>query len=200
MKRGPIPPTSPVHALAARRVLSDLRQAARELKAAANESDDAALRLRWVASVTLLRVVGHVLRNIDARRSRHMRAAVGEAWTRWKPDPLWQGFIEAERNMLLKEYRFAYHDPKAPEEAVLLLIGDTAFTPIEAVHAAERWWWAELGRLEDRAATLRFSDESPARRPQPSRRARSKKAGHLAGEGKPTGPLGTLDPPQKVPD
>jgi hypothetical protein len=62
-----------------------------------------------VTAVALLRAVGHVLRNSDAKADPILESVVLEAWNRLsstKPEPaiFWQ-FIEEERNNILKEYR-----------------------------------------------------------------------------------------------
>ncbi len=68
-----------------------------------------AFRTSWVGVVTLLRTVGHVLRNVDAARSPHLKAAVDAGWdelVRTKPEPaIFWGFIVDERNQVLKQYR-----------------------------------------------------------------------------------------------
>lgn len=64
-----------------------------------------------MASVALLRAVGHTLRNVDAATDVLLKKIVDDAWARLiatKPEPtiFWQ-FIEDERNNILKEYRIA---------------------------------------------------------------------------------------------
>lgn len=65
-------------------------------------------RPRWVAVVTLLRAVGHVLNKVDSECSIEARAVIEEAWEGLKgskPEIFWQ-FIEEERNNVLKAYEF----------------------------------------------------------------------------------------------
>ena len=65
---------------------------------------------RWVALVALLRAVGHVLDKVDGQRSRELRRVVDDEYRRLKdlkPEPhIFWSFIEEERNVILKEYRF----------------------------------------------------------------------------------------------
>jgi hypothetical protein len=91
---------------AARVVLQDCRSALATLTDGVQGSD---WRWRWVAVVTLLRAVGHVLVNVDGVKDKATAAAIERAWTELngsKPEPriFWR-FIDQERNNLLKEYR-----------------------------------------------------------------------------------------------
>ena len=67
-------------------------------------------RVEWVAVVTLLRAVGHVLDKIDAAHSSSIRIAVDAAWRCWKSTDethaIFRDFIDRERNNVLKNYRF----------------------------------------------------------------------------------------------
>jgi len=89
--------------LKAREVLDDCRFALREFR---TDPMGQEFRVRWVAAVTLLRAVGHVLRKVDGESSPRAKEAVRHAWERLpKDDPLWR-FIDDERNNVLKEYGF----------------------------------------------------------------------------------------------
>ena len=65
-------------------------------------------RISWIAIVTLLRAIGHVLEKVDADASPAMRVAVNKKWKQLqqsKPSPeIFWGFIEEERNRFLKNY------------------------------------------------------------------------------------------------
>lgn len=66
------------------------------------------LRVSWVAILTLLRAVGHVLDKVDGKASPAMAQAVAEWWKAMnasKPEPaiFWQ-FIEGARNRVVKLY------------------------------------------------------------------------------------------------
>ena len=78
-----VDPRSRADALAARRVLRDAYRARGDLAEAFQAGRHTDCRLRWVTAITLLRVVGHALDNIDGRRSPEMKAAIKAAWSRW---------------------------------------------------------------------------------------------------------------------
>lgn len=65
-------------------------------------------RVSWFAIVGLLRAVGHVLINVDAKASPVMSRAIDEKWQQLqssKPEPeIFWGFIRYERNRFLKDY------------------------------------------------------------------------------------------------
>jgi hypothetical protein len=159
-------PFAKVHALAARRVLRDAYRARAELAKAFQSDRDSTRRLRWVAVITLLRVVGHALDSVDVRRSPAMKQAAKAAWTRWRQNPLhhliFHEFIKSERDVVLKEYRFTTKrvtrmgEPsvKATESigpSTVLLIGDRSYSGLAAVDAALAWWEAEINQIEDEA-------------------------------------------------
>ena len=91
---------------AARTVLEDCRSAVAELTA---ETSASTWRRRWVASVVLLRAVGHVLSKVDSEASRAHHEVIGAWWNGIKaskpaPEIFWL-LIEQERNSILKEYQ-----------------------------------------------------------------------------------------------
>src|ERR1700680_5257275 len=93
--------------LRARLVLSDCQWALRQFSGTVSSEP---LRTSWVAVVTLLRAVGHVLYEVDAKADADVGYAVTEkhsSCVRSKPLPeiYWQ-FICCERNNILKQYRF----------------------------------------------------------------------------------------------
>lgn len=97
-------------------------------------------RVHWAGAVALLRTVGHVLEKIDGK-DVHFKAAIKAAYEGWKSDRerhavFWE-FIVAERNNILKEYRFNLH----PNEEVgiafnLKLVDPTTGEPLEISDAA----------------------------------------------------------------
>lgn len=94
--------------LRARQVLNDARRAIDLCENAKNDQD---FRVHWVAAIALLRAVGHVLRNVDAKDSG-VASAVNALWAEWKNDSakheiFWE-FIEQERNMTLKDYELSF--------------------------------------------------------------------------------------------
>jgi hypothetical protein len=96
-------------ALHARAVLADCEAAFLELQNANQEN----LRRRWFTMLALLRAVGHVLKGVDRGTSQAHRAVIDTKWEEvnaqkkaGEPAILW-GFIEQERNNVLKSYQFA---------------------------------------------------------------------------------------------
>lgn len=92
----------------ARDVLKDCRVALDLLE---NEARDSEWRIHWVATISLLRTVGHVLSKVDGRINPKVRAAADRLFKQWKGDnarhEIFREFIENERNNILKEYSFA---------------------------------------------------------------------------------------------
>ena len=167
--------------VAAMRVLADCEAALEMLE---NERDEQRWRVLWVGALALLRAVGHVLRNVDARTPR-ARAAINaayESWTGNQPQHrVFREFIERERNNILKEYRLNVRD--SAETGVAVVVGDSQsgyitgetpfvldenlFRPVEAgfgvdgdardvCREAVAWWEEQLTRLD---AMLSQSDQ-----------------------------------------
>ncbi len=67
-----------------------------------------AFRISWLTIISLLRAVGHVLKNVDAKASPALERSIKEKWDGLqasKPQPIiFWGFIDEERNRFLKEY------------------------------------------------------------------------------------------------
>ena len=95
--------------LEALRPLEDAQWALRRLEATRDATE---FRVLWTATVSLLRAVGHVLRNVDAEGDATTRIVVEDWWREVKSDAsrhaiFWR-FIERQRNEVLKEYRLGY--------------------------------------------------------------------------------------------
>lgn len=144
--------------LRARLVLEDAYEAARRLSERLDKGEP--WQIEWVATVALLRAVGHVLHKVDARRSADSREAVAAAYARWKTEPehaIFRDFIENERNNVLKRYRLGEHAPayllQEDGSRILLEDGSDALlleTPdFGPVQAALRWWDEQLAALTD---------------------------------------------------
>jgi hypothetical protein len=73
-----------------------------------------------LAIVTLLRSIGHVLKEVDADTATRKKW-LAERWALWKAELIFADFIELNRNRLLKEFRGA------------LEASNPAFTGIAAV-------------------------------------------------------------------
>lgn len=66
-------------------------------------------RISWVAIVTLLQTIGHVLSKVDSQLSANHKIVIDNHWKALnfsKPEPkiFWE-FIEQERNNVLKQYQ-----------------------------------------------------------------------------------------------
>jgi hypothetical protein len=120
---------------AARWVLGDCKHA---LAHHSNDLQGEDFRTSWVAVVTLLRAVGHVLVKVDAKSNPRIAKVVKEEWDKLrvtKPEPriLWE-FIEQERNNVVKLYQIGVNRGiriKGPQ-----IGGEETF--IEADHAKSR--------------------------------------------------------------
>lgn len=154
--------------LRARLVLSDANEATQRLQQRFQEGGN--WRVEWVAVVTLLRAVDHVLRLVD-NQDPPAKAAILAAWERWKLKPardaiFWE-FILEERNNVIKEYVIGEAAPSylLMEDGGRLALEDSSGflileqPNIERVYEALAWWEEELSAIED--AMLPAS--SPAR-------------------------------------
>src|ERR1044072_2597686 len=102
-------------ALRARIVLADCETALADLNAGVTANQP--MRTRWVALVTLLRAVGHVLQKADRPESdQETQKRIDDAWDqlcRETRPHIFHDFIEAERNDTLKQYEIgAAPNPK----------------------------------------------------------------------------------------
>jgi hypothetical protein len=90
----------------ARLVLADCREVLVHLRA--DPKGDEWRRL-WVLTLALLRSVGYVLKNADARSDSDLERIVDRKWRELaasNPEPaIFWSFVEQERNNILKEYQ-----------------------------------------------------------------------------------------------
>jgi hypothetical protein len=143
------------------------------------EQDLARWRVHWAGALALVRSVGHVLHKVDGADP-----AVGQlitvAYQRWKSqkvkNAVFWDFIEAERNNILKEYRFNLHPLEYVDVAVMMTvrhpetgelceipevvpIGENIYRPIiegygesndarDVYREALDWWKTELTAIE----------------------------------------------------
>lgn len=107
-------------------------------------------RLYWVAGVTLLRTIGHVLAKIDAKNSDKHSQAIGRLWMTFQSSRknywiFWE-FIEKERNNLLKTYSFGARFERDHDGPFIRFEdGSDAF---ELFREAVYWWRHQLTELE----------------------------------------------------
>src|SRR5690242_14088814 len=109
---------------AAREVLADCRIALQFLE---EEKEVDRWRVHWAGAVALIRAVGHVLHKVDGQCRRFQQTA-DSAFKSWKSDDpaheIFREFIEAERNNILKTYRFRHHPLSDVPVAVELTLAD----------------------------------------------------------------------------
>jgi hypothetical protein len=157
---------------AARKVLDDCKFILSKLE---DETDDQQWRIHWVAVVTLLRAVGHVLTKVDGQ-SEPIRLAAGHLFRAWKSnDPaheIFREFIEKERNSVIKEYAMgvsegpvpvviSFEDPATGELTGYELnpIGENLYRPMaEGLYEGEDgrtlielaidWWEEQLAEVD----------------------------------------------------
>lgn len=160
----------------AREVLTDCETALEMLE---TEQDLARWRVHWAGAVALVRAVGHVLHKVDGSDPDVLRQ-IDFAYRRWKSQKVknavfWE-FIEAERNNILKEYRFNLHPLDHVEVAILITvrhpetgelsqipdvvpIGENIYRPVldgygegndarDVYREALDWWNVELATIE----------------------------------------------------
>jgi len=185
-----IDPAAPVEVmkmekeLVARQALKDCHVAWAKLELALEPRDwidRPDWRVEWIAVVTLLRAVGHVLDKIDGDHNPAIRAAVDGAWRRWKSGgehAIFRDFIDRERNNVLKNYRFsAAHRTRVVrnpgrvlEEGFYIPYVEREFFEMEdgpfkgrdardLIRDAMVWWELELDKIEGAA---RWSDQDNA--------------------------------------
>ena len=156
--------------LTARLVLADCRLALVHLE---NEPDERNWRVHWVAAVTLLRTVGHVLDKVDGRANAQLRLTARKLYEKGKTDPeheIFREFIDNERNNVLKEYEFGVSEgpievllsketPAGPVPIHVVQISENIYRPMrDGVYAGEdgrtlieysiEWWERQLNQLE----------------------------------------------------
>ncbi len=138
--------------------------------------ESAIFRVHWVATVTLLRTIGNVLRNIDTVGHSDILVHVDELWTRVQNTTddtrLFWEFIKPERDNVLKEYEFAFDQSETQTLAVdvpggavtQFEIDSELYRPMidgtfsgddsrDVLRDALRWWDSELTQIEAQIGT-----------------------------------------------
>ena len=149
----------------AHQVLSDCKHAYDLLE---HETDPQSFRVLFVAAVTLCRAVGHVLYKVDACERPELAERIATWWRDVKSDVngnrIFHGFIEQQRNLVLKEYKFSHDDSGqtliVQPSAEWFTLDELVFCPIidgeysgedcrdilaEAIH----WWESQLRQIEN---------------------------------------------------
>ena len=157
--------------LVARKVLADCETAHQLLKKEKMES--ATWRVHWVGCLALLRAVGDILHKVDGKADTKHRDVITAKWDDWCADKLataifWD-FIRAERNNLLKEYKFGVEpgpvylvdeegNRLTTEDAEPFVTGDDFFNLShvgfenregrDVIDEAIEWWRKQLDEIE----------------------------------------------------
>lgn len=150
----------------AAKVLDDCRAALNAADLAETEQD---FRILWVALLSLLRAVGHVLHKVDAPSDPALNRAIKDAWRNWSEKPeehaVFWDFIEWERNAILKTYEFGTHAGDVglahagPDGDHTTILGQCLFTPLEdgpfagedgrdVAREAIEWWDGQLALIQ----------------------------------------------------
>lgn len=149
----------------AHRVLDDCRHAWDRLELT---TDDVEFRLYWVAAVALIRAVGHVLHKVDGGAEPMLRTIAEQHFKSWKGDAsqhlIFRGFIERERNNILKEYASEVSEGDIPvfvsgEDQGAFNLDENLFRPMDSgLYAGEdgrdllkdaiEWWAQRLDELD----------------------------------------------------
>jgi hypothetical protein len=141
--------------LQARTMLNDSLTAMHMLQDAVDSPNAAKqVPVLWVAAVTMLRAIGHVLHKVDAAKSPAVRALVEQAWPQWRKDPVFQR-LDTYRNSALKEYDFGWEhrvipvwsaphlSPESDPDARyfgFLFFEDSPADAIEELWTCWHWW------------------------------------------------------------
>lgn len=162
----------------ARRVLSDCEIALGLLE---QEEDFARWRVHWVGALALVRAVGHVLQKVDGSDPAiHLLVKVIYAGWKLNRDKhlIFWDFIEAERNNILKQYKFSTHPleqvdvvvsatfnhvetGELKEEPIIFPLEGNLFRPIvdgygagedarDIYREAIAWWNIQLSSIENK--------------------------------------------------
>jgi len=153
--------------LKARLVLEDCRKAHSLLEEA---TDPQTFRILFVSAITLCRAVGHVLDKVDSKEGPTLKDAIGLCWEDVQKNKeehlIFHGFINKQRNLVLKEYQFSHDD--SDQKIVVLpqmeefLLGERLFCPItegdyagqdcrDILSDAIGWWESRLTKVEKSA-------------------------------------------------
>ncbi len=114
--------------------------------------------VNWFAGVSLLRTVGHVLRNVDRPRGPEFRVAVDDFWTDIQSNRemhwVFFDFIDRERNNILKEFSFGASLPSNEEDGRVLVYDlYDGWDGTQLFREAVYWWRAQLEFLNGRVET-----------------------------------------------
>jgi hypothetical protein len=118
--------------------------------------------LTWVANwetcIVRLRMVGHTLSKVDGKRSRFILLECAKSYDLWKRPRAkftWYIWLEAERNLILKENKCSvlfledsasdgYRDQK-------VLVNGKVYRADDLIYEIYYWWIAEIEAIELRS-------------------------------------------------
>ncbi len=154
-------------------MIDDAENALRMLEDCENEDD---FRVLWIACVTILRSIGHVLGKVD-HKDEHLATSIDTWWRALKADKtevIFHEFIEKERNFSIKEYKFNYGEYSGwnlvfeddngkatffPEagipEGVYIPMVDGPYEGEDCrdiIKLAIEWWKQQLQKIEEMAS------------------------------------------------
>jgi hypothetical protein len=153
-------------ALAARQVLRDCQLA---LDIMDQETHGERLRLQWIGALALVRLVGHVLKDVDGK-SDNYKSPIAKHWNKLQDKaayPIFWEFIKGSRDLALKEYQIpiwpastvllSYDDEHGQKQFVPMT--DCVFSPLtdgyragsdarDAYRDAILWWNEQLSEIE----------------------------------------------------
>lgn len=131
--------------LSAWAVLNDAEHALNYFETSSTEQD---YRIYWWAIMSLLRAAGHVLDKVDGKNHPDFGRLQEEWWrSEGKHDPIFVGFIENDRNELLKKYAFQAA-PAALADRNGSIVTDRLGRTITT-----RQWFLSVGPFAGRAAS-----------------------------------------------
>ena len=154
-------------------MIDDAENALRMLEDCDDEDD---FRVLWIACVTILRSIGHVLAKVD-HKDKYLSASIDTWWKNLKANKdevIFHDFIEKERNFAIKEYVFGYQEcspwsmvaidenEKAtflpelgfPDEPIIEMV-DGPFEGEDCrdvIRQAIDWWKTQLKKIEEMAS------------------------------------------------
>ena len=156
--------------------LEDSRQAVEELRSLdwGILSNPSLWRRRYLTAISVIRAVGHILKNVESKKSPAHKQAIQEAWNRIKGRQLFTRFIKADRDSILKEYfaltelklkggAFAVRDDEGnrvgieQRKEISLVVSNGHYKGKDAISLfdeAIEFWETEIDRIERRVAEL----------------------------------------------
>jgi len=106
-------------------------------------------RIIWIAGITLVRSVGHILQKHDAVVHPTIAQPLKGFWAAWQNEIIFKKFIEPERNVLLKELGTAFETEFISEGLRFQIdLGDLGLqSPIGALELSVAWWGQKISDL-----------------------------------------------------